>query len=343
MPKAMSLEKVKDKLYKKHNNKIEISNYIKVGAKATFKCNICDHQWKTTVDSVINLGTGCPQCYKENKGDDRKYTYEFVKSYIESKGYQLLSLSYNGCFEKLLIKCPCGNEFPMAFSVFKAGHRCPVCQQIKNNLRQRPVEKIFEILKENNLVFIEFPNKYIDGKSEITYKCKHNHITTKTVKNFMISPSCQECVNIYTSIRQRGEKANNWKGGTTKLNANLKPLMKEWKIASIRNCNYKCIITGDSFDDVHHLYGFNLILDEAIKNLGFNNKNILGDCNNEELILIINEVKELHNKYPLGVCLSRKIHTLFHSIYGFKNNTPEQFYEFKAKIESGEIKLDQVA
>ena len=36
-----------------------------------------------------------------------------------------------------------------------------------------------------------------------------------------------------------------------------------------------------------------------------------------------------HNKYPLGVCIRKDIHDLFHSIYGRYNNTQEQWERFK--------------
>ena len=47
--------------------------------------------------------------------------------------------------------------------------------------------------------------------------------------------------------------------------------------------------------------------------------------------LFINE----QNKYPLGVCVSKDIHVLFHSLYGQYNNTPEQWYQFEKDYKNG--------
>lgn len=59
----------------------------------------------------------------------------------------------------------------------------------------------------------------------------------------------------------------------------------------------------------------------------------------EDLELFISKVKEKHNLL-LGVCLRKDVHNLFHKIYKRTNSTPEQFYEFKQKIKSGEIKIN---
>jgi hypothetical protein len=231
----------------------------------------------------------------------------------------------------------------MSFECFKRGERCPRCQQIKNNLSKRILEKIFKILKENNLEFIEFPNDYINRDSLITYKCSVGHITTRKISTFLKSKNCPECTKLWVIENQKGSKGSNWQGGKTYLSKNIKPLMKEWKKESMKNCNYKCVITGKRFDDIHHLYSFHLILEEAINELKLKYKSTIGEYSNEELIAITNKVKEIHKKYPLGVCLTKEIHDLFHKLYGIRNNTPEQFYEFKQKIESGEIQINKVA
>jgi hypothetical protein len=53
--------------------------------------------------------------------------------------------------------------------------------------------------------------------------------------------------------------------------------------------------------------------------------------------MLENEVVRLHYNYPMGVCLRKDIHKLFHVLYGSKNNTPEQFNEFQKRYELGEF------
>ena len=47
----------------------------------------------------------------------------------------------------------------------------------------------------------------------------------------------------------------------------LRKRNRDWKKESAKACNYRCILTGKKFDDIHHLYGMNLILDETMRNL----------------------------------------------------------------------------
>lgn len=97
----------------------------------------------------------------------------------------------------------------------------------------------------------------------------------------------------------------------------------------MKNCNYKCVITGERFDDIHHLYGLNLILNEALDELGIDVKTDINDYTQEELDNILFTFRKIQSKYPLGICLTKEIHKKFHEIYGFGNNTEAQWNEFK--------------
>lgn len=105
----------------------------------------------------------------------------------------------------------------------------------------------------------------------------------------------------------------------------------QWKTESIKNCGYQCIITGGRFQDIHHLVSQNLIVAETYARLGINplhfNINALSSAEKENFMTTFWEEQA---KYPLGVCLNKKVHHEFHTLYGFGNNTPEQFEEFRA-------------
>jgi hypothetical protein len=118
----------------------------------------------------------------------------------------------------------------------------------------------------------------------------------------------------------------------------LRRKLTQWKNDSLLNSDYKCVITGGNFDDIHHLYGFDLILQSVIIETSLDIRSEISNYSENELILLENKCLEIHYRYPLGVCLREDVHKLFHDLYGYGNNTPEQFEEFKQRYWNGEFK-----
>lgn len=111
--------------------------------------------------------------------------------------------------------------------------------------------------------------------------------------------------------------------------------IQKWKNDSMKNCNYKCIFTGSKEFQIHHLYGVSNIIDDVMKENNFKIYDNFSDYTDEELKNILSAFIEEQNKYPLGVCVSRNIHVLFHSLYGQYYNTPEQWYQFEKDFKAG--------
>ena len=109
----------------------------------------------------------------------------------------------------------------------------------------------------------------------------------------------------------------------------------EWKKQSMEACGYKCVLTGKPFDDIHHKYSFNLILKETLNTIEIDDRESIDDYSDDELKYILETFRSIQNKYPLGVCLYRDVHKLFHKIYGYGNNTIEQWDEFEQNYKKG--------
>lgn len=103
----------------------------------------------------------------------------------------------------------------------------------------------------------------------------------------------------------------------------------EWKIKSMKYCDYKCVITGERFNDIHHLYGVNLILQQVELDTGIEFTKDINSMTDKEKSAILTCFLKEQGKHPLGVCLTSKVHKDFHRKYGYGNNRPQQFYEFK--------------
>ena len=127
--------------------------------------------------------------------------------------------------------------------------------------------------------------------------------------------------------------------GYSTLSEYIRGHIFKWKMDSLKKCNYKCVLTGERFDCIHHIHGFNLIFDEMIREYNFEIKDDISLYTNEELNFIVKCFNDLQNKYPLGVCLRKDLHILFHSLYGYGNNTEEQWNEFSNNYKNGNYKV----
>ena len=347
MKNEISLEDAKRRIYKKHGINIEIIEYINITNFAKFKCNICNHIWDA-IPRIVSIGIGCPICYKKNNFKDCKHnninngalSFNYVKEYIESKNCKLLSIEYKNSKTPLIIQFECGHiGKKTTFESFKRGSRCRICGLEKSkDSRKYSMEKINKIMDDNNLIFIDFPDEYINRNSKIKYTCNYNHINYVAFSSFLKWHKCFVCSRIDLIDRVSGVNASNWQGGLTNIRDYLQNRISYWKKESIKQCGGECVISGKKYDDIHHVYSFNSIFKESIKELNFELKENAGDYKKEDLKLLLKKLRKLHMVYPLGVCLTRDWHIKFHNIYGYVDTTPQMWYEFLDKIKSGEIK-----
>lgn len=108
----------------------------------------------------------------------------------------------------------------------------------------------------------------------------------------------------------------------------------QWKRDSIKQCNYQCVLTGSKDFEVHHIYSFGIIFNEMLEENNIILKDSFSDYTNEELSFIVEKFIKKQNEYPLGVCVRKDIHSLFHEIYG-KSVVPEMWYRFEKDYKEG--------
>ena len=140
-------------------------------------------------------------------------------------------------------------------------------------------------------------------------------------------------------INPLGGKLNGrWRGGILSLHNEYRTRIDYWKQDSMAFCNYKCVITGGGFDNIHHTSSYTDILTEALNNLGFKPKKKIGDYTSDELNRLDVEVEKLHKIYGFGACINKDVHKLFHDIYAYTKFTPDDFLEFLRDIDNGKYK-----
>lgn len=266
----------------------------------------------------------CPFC------SGHKVLDEDILKYIEKEGYSLSQIKRDDKNIWITIQCCEKHDiYETSWSCFKSGSRCKKCLVETLKLSYEYVKEYVEGFNYKLL-----SDEYINAREYLDIMCDKGHIYSAPFDTFK-THKCPNCA----LLNNKGENASNWQGGITEIQKYLRSCVVDWKKESIKNCNYKCVITNERFYDVHHLYGFDLILQETLNITNIKIKPIVSDYTKEELQILENTVKHIHSKYPLGVCIGKDLHTLFHQEYGYGNNIPEQFEEFKTRLKSGEFNL----
>lgn len=311
------------KLWLKLNNKeIELlsDTYISAKSKLRWQCkNNKIHIFESTWDCIRNTTQGCGLCSGKTK-----YNTDIFKDKVKEILPDIEVIGeYEDIYSDIKCKCLIHNEiFVTTARYLLKGHGCKTC----SNLTVYTIDTFKEKLSSINKDVEVLDDKYINNSTPLKCKCRRHNVTWHpTPANLFRGSGCMEC------WREKVSKENNyrWIGGTTPLHPYLRNKIGEWKRQTMISCDYKCDITGERFDDIHHLYGFDQILEEIFENTGIELKETISEYSESNLKVLEEECIKLHEKYGLGVCLCREMHEEFHKIYGYGNNTPEQYYEFK--------------
>lgn len=128
--------------------------------------------------------------------------------------------------------------------------------------------------------------------------------------------------------------------GTATLRQYCRARLKNWRELSIEVSNDKCVITGERFAEVHHVYPFSKILEEVIEKSNIIIRENMEEYTFEEIQTINYWNDSLHKKYGLGVCLSNEMHKKFHTNYGYFDFSFKDFRDFYTQNTGKEFMLD---
>lgn len=112
----------------------------------------------------------------------------------------------------------------------------------------------------------------------------------------------------------------------------------QWKRDSMESCGYCCVLTGSKDFQIHHRYSLSTILTEVIEENDIALKDDFHDYTKDELEYILDCFIKKQSEYPLGVCVRKDIHKMFHQIYGMRV-TPDMWDRFVENYRNGEISI----
>lgn len=129
-----------------------------------------------------------------------KFNYEFVKSYVEQRGYNLLSKEYTSSQVKLEISCKNGHVINPTFSEFKRKDRCNDCSGNK----KPTIESINKFIEPRGFKLVS--TEYINNSSKLQVRCHKDHIWEISWLNLKSGNGCPEC---YGNKKYSTEEVNN--------------------------------------------------------------------------------------------------------------------------------------
>lgn len=303
------------------------TEYINNCTDLIFYCTTHKREFPMTFTS-LKKGSGCPRC------GNYRFTIEDVSDYIENNTIDLALIStvYINANSNLLFHCKIHNfDFPMSFNSIKNQHHtCPICALERGAKKRKfTIEEVNDYVIKNCPTIKLLSKEYVDVSSKLSFYCTiHKEVFEMSLDKLKNSKQgCKTCA----IDRVSGQGHHNWKGGITPLHNYLRSKISPWRIDSSKKYNYRCDITGTYSNDmvVHHLYNFSDILQETVQELKLPIYDTINKYTKLELKQLEATCLKLHYKHGLGVCLSEEEHVLFHSIYGVKNNTKEQYTQFK--------------
>lgn len=222
----------------------------------------------------------------------------------------------------------------------KTGYRS-ICKECKGekfgtkdfwtNEEIKIIKEFYEIMTNKEIQTKFLPNRSIQqigGKGLYLRLTKSKELKLKAREGLNVGEN-----NPMYGIARKGSENPNWRGGTSELYNHLRNSINDWKTMSMKTCGYKCVITGERFDDIHHTYSFVNIVKDTLTNLGLPINQFINEYSEDELNLIEKECMRIHME-NIGVCLRKDVHILFHQIYGKHDNTLEQFECFKSDYQT---------
>ena len=329
-----SVSHIKEQMSKRNYTLLE-TEYVNNQTKMKYRCAKHPNDDLHITWGNFQKGKGCKKCAFEKISLNKTKSYEEVNNCFKDCNYELTSKVYINNVQHLSFICNIHRdkgEQLIKYDRLQQGSRCNYCTKEKIK-KEKTLEYdfVFNLFDEKGLVLTT--DYYTGNNQKLNYFCKNcPDIIQET--SYVNVYNRTNCCPICYSESKVGELNPNWKGGVTPLQLHVRGKINPWKIDSAENYEYKCIVTGDENFIIHHLFSFAEILKETLEELNLPFKKEIGQYSDIEIKKIESACLVNHYKYGLGVPLSPEVHRQFHNLYGYGENTPEQFYEF---MESKEL------
>ncbi|MBF7029658.1 hypothetical protein [Staphylococcus kloosii] len=300
MSEKLTLDIIKERL-KSINSDVEILSdcYINQKEKLKCRCKKCGYisyrKW-----SYLRQGKKCYYCNKNNE----RVNIEEINNRLKdiSPNIEVISSYYKNQETPLTCQCKnCKTKWVSNWFGLRQGRRCPSCYINKHTLNY-----IKDKLKIVNPDIIILSKEYNNSMAKLKCKCKKcGKILFIRWNSLRDGHGCIDC----WYREHNGKNHHCYNPDITDKERIIRRLksekenQKRWAKEIYKRDWYKCRVCGAEKNKVaHHLNSYHAFPDERY------------DINN-------------------GVTLCRKHHKEFHTQYGYRNNTKEQFDSYLKSVQ----------
>ena len=336
MPKKKTLQEIKDFLFEKYGDDIEVlsTEYENSKEPLLVRCK-CGRTYWRTFNKLRSGFITCKKCRYDGLSELYRTPFDKVLQTLQDNECDYISGEYINGSSKLVVKCSCGNIFERSYAKIISGqNKCLECskQKIIEAKTKYTAEEAYDLFNQHGFVCI---GPYKNAYTKVECICRNCHRCDLILSEILMKPygkGCKQC-------SLDSAKSNNstlYKGGTSKISYGIRQSLYKWRDHIRELYNDTCPITGKQSDDcvVHHLISLDTIYKKVLKEMG-----IITDIKMSESVnsfpdyTIYDQLKQnivlLHNTENIkGILIAKEIHIEFHKKYGRGNNTPEQFDEF---------------
>ena len=132
-----NLNVIKSKMKQRNINNVELVDILYYNgtedSSLLLKCSVCGAIFGSTYSNLMYTPhkNFCRRCANKHLSKIKSFDIDYIRKYIESYGYQLLSDIYKNNTTSILLKCNMNHIYASTFGAFKSGNRCPICNQSK--------------------------------------------------------------------------------------------------------------------------------------------------------------------------------------------------------------------
>ena len=220
-------------------------------------------------------------------------------------------------------------------------------ETIKKYYSKIPMDEMLKLLPNRNkdMIVNKASRLGIPSYSKVNSKWTEKEIQY-IIDNWKIQPDkliANELGKTFRAVKAKREELKLYRqdmesNSYNTLSKYLRGQNQKWKKESMKSSNYKCVLTESKNFEIHHLYGVSNIISNILNEYEEYKDKPFEEYSNEDLSFILEQFLLEQSKYPLGECIDKRLHTLFHSMYGQYYNTPEQWNQFKQDYKNGRYK-----